>query len=438
MKKILLLCLVCFHLSCAQENKDKLFTPEELRADADYYFKTLYSNHPDPYYYSSLEEFDEIKNKIYAQLNQPLTKEQFAWIIGEINSCVDRHSIINIYFPQDFSNDLFLEKINLFPFVKIIEDKLFLADDLKVDITEINGILVSDILSDCRKHYNWKLPRMPNISMFESRLTILFHYKYKLTAPYIVKFRNSNEINTLDNISIDEFLLRNFGTIHVRGIRKNNLDSLKMYSYKIYPASSIAIFYINSFKDHLKDEFNNTFKEFKKEVNDLKIKYIFYDLSKNGGGEHLGHYALDIIKHDIVYFRRAEIERRDGSNRKSDINEILLPPNSDSTIPPDRKLFVFQSYSTWSGGDYFCRIVAENKLGVLVGEDTGEPTVAFSYCFFHKMPNSEINFSIATKLMDFSGYFDSETLKPDIYWDIHHNREFTEQELLNIINEYKK
>ena len=41
---ILLLCLPHIH---AQE--DQLLTPEQLKEDADYYFKTLYTNHPNPY-----------------------------------------------------------------------------------------------------------------------------------------------------------------------------------------------------------------------------------------------------------------------------------------------------------------------------------------------------------------------------------------------------
>jgi len=443
MKRILLPLLICFQLSFAQGQADKLFTPEELKADADYYFKTLYSNHPDPYYYYSLTEFEDKKDKIYAQLNKPLTREQFANTIGEINSYVDGHSSIHIYylsFGNVVKNDLLLGKINLFPIVKIKDDKLFLADDLKNNITEINGIMVSEILSDCRKYFNWKLPDKPNDCWIESWLPFLFHYKYKFTPPYQVKFRNSNKIKTIEKISLDEFLQQVFGgpVVDARGIRKNNVDSMGVYSYRIYPACSAAVFYINTFNNRYKDKFDNTLKKFITEVNNSSIKYIFYDLSKNDGGQCGGYDALDIIKHDTVYFKRTEIERHDGFNKKSNINDIVLTPNFDKNIPSDRKLFVFQTSSTKSRGDYFCRIVAENKLGVLVGEDTGEPTVAFSWCLFYTMPNSKIDFSIATTLIDFSHYFNSETLKPDIYWDIHNSREFTEKELNDIINYYKK
>lgn len=83
---IILILLMCMTKAFAQN--DQLLTPEQLKEDADFYFKTLYEKHPDPYYYYSLNEFEDKKNEIYAQLNKPLTHEQFAWIIGEINSYV--------------------------------------------------------------------------------------------------------------------------------------------------------------------------------------------------------------------------------------------------------------------------------------------------------------------------------------------------------------
>lgn len=76
-KSTIVFCLLwCIIEAFAQG--EELLTPKQLKADVDYYFKTLYTNHPNPYYYYSLNEFEDKKNKIYAQLNKPLTHEQFA------------------------------------------------------------------------------------------------------------------------------------------------------------------------------------------------------------------------------------------------------------------------------------------------------------------------------------------------------------------------
>ena len=46
------------------------------------------------------------QNEIYTPLDKPLTKEQFAWIIGEINSYVDRHSIITDLYYSYLSKNI--------------------------------------------------------------------------------------------------------------------------------------------------------------------------------------------------------------------------------------------------------------------------------------------------------------------------------------------
>lgn len=175
----------------------------------------------------------------------------------------------------------------------------------------------------------------------------------------------------------------------------------------------------------------------------MNIQNIFYDLSMNPGGSFDALYsalkALDIIKHDTITFQLNETKRIDQINKKYNPNKIILQSNmTDEKIPKERKLFVLQGINTASAGDYFCRIVAENKLGTLVGQNSGEPTIAFTSNYGYTMPNSKIQFSVATALFDFSGYFKEETLHPDVYWDVNHTKEFTEQELIDIVEHCKK
>ena len=164
----------------------------------------------------------------------------------------------------------------------------------------------------------------------------------------------------------------------------------------------------------------------------------------NGGGDYYvlckeGVEAFNVIKHDSIYLKVNKIERSNHFNRKYKVNERLLPPNNTlNVIPCTRKLFVLQGINTMSGGDYFCRIVAENALGILVGQNTGEPTTAFSASHLDIMPNSKIPFAIATTLWDYSNYFKDETLHPHLYWDVNHCREFTEKELVDIVEQCKK
>ncbi|MDR1119898.1 MAG: S41 family peptidase, partial [Dysgonamonadaceae bacterium] len=405
------------------QDKNRLFTPEELKADVAYYYETLYSKHPNPYHYYPLSEFEDVKNRVCAQLNKPLTKEQFSRIILELNSCIDRHSQIQARYSHLTKADIdSINKLKLFPRIKIEDGKLFFRNEHQQDeIVEINGMAVSDILSDMKKGYNWRLPYANTVNYNQIRMLFLGEIcvTYKLKPPFRVKFAGSNKIHTVE------------GVTYPRTDRED-------YAYKIYPDNSIAIFYITTFNGSKKEQFEKACNEFIQAVNEQKIKYIFYDLSSNLGGNHFGLSALDVIRHDDIYFKLTKICREKAAViRKFRVNDLLLPPNHDINIPKDRKLFVLQGIGTESCGNYFCRIVAENKLGVLVGQPTGEPTVAFTWTHSYEMPNTKISFNIAAEFWDFSDYFKSETLNPDMYWDVS-PLDFTEKELMEIIKSYGK
>ena len=221
------------------------------------------------------------------------------------------------------------------------------------------------------------------------------------------------------------------------GLFLNKYDKTP-YIYEIYPTNSIAIFHIQTFVIGQREDFLKQLEEFKKEVNEQGIKYIFYDLSMNGGGNHFGAEALDIIKHDTVYLKYTKTSRIDAGIKNKKIKQVVLIPNhDDNNIPEGRILFVLQSAVTGSGADYFCRMVAENQLGVLIGEPTGELTKTFSYAKEFIMPNTGVHYNIATTLVDYSDYFKGLTTLPNIKWNLKDIKEFTEQELLNIINCYK-
>jgi hypothetical protein len=431
--KVLFWGLILFNVSFAQENKSKLLTPEEMKADANFYFEWLYKEHPNPYYYCSLEEFENKKDKIYAQLDKSRTIDDFLRILGEIDSCVDFHSRIKFIKLEGPAED------TLFPPVRIIDGKLFLADNLVDEITEINAVPVEQIVSNCQKFFNWKLPHRYNLNLLEAWIPYVFHREYNIRSPYEVNNRE-NKTKTINGISHKKTRAEYYSTLRVRGENIGPTITNEMaHYYKIYPSRSMAIFYINTFQNFFKDNFNDVLPRFMNEVNNQKIKYIFYDLSKNMGGNVIGqNEALNIVRHDTIYNRVTEIRRNNNFNKKSELNEIVLKPNHAGIIPKDRQLFVLQGNMTASGADYLCRIISYNKLGVLVGQDTGEPTKAFSYAYLHTLPNARFDFQIASAFVDFSDYFDDETLKPDIYWDVHHNREFTEKELMDIVNHWRK
>jgi len=458
----------------------KLYDPKELKEDADYYFSTLSWAHPNPYYFCSIYKFNKLKNKIYSELNKPLSKTDFILTIGQINSCLDTHSTIpinsaiaeiavksitgkmkeatfsflrdsidNISFFQDFTIDslkVFLKERNIdkdsiinsiivLPIIETIDNKLFFFGDSIHDIAKINGISTKTMLSKAKKYINRKLNPETNLLLMNQYINAMIIGKYNINPPFRIKFDKSNREEIVKGITLLEWG-NELPSVALANIPKY-FESL--YTYEIYPENSTAIFHIQTYEDKHKENFLDQLEKFKEEVNKQGIKYIFYDLTLNGGGNHFGGEALDIVKHDSLFLWRTETKRTPGTGvTKERINRAGSFPNRlDNNIPDDRILFVLQSAVTGSAADYFCRIVSENKLGILVGEPTGELTKTFSESNRYKMPHTSTDFSVASTFMDFSEYFTSLTTPPDIYWNVRSIKEFTEQELLHIINAYK-
>jgi len=477
MKTLFPLILFSFLLGTATA-QTKLYKPKELKEDADQYFTFLSSTHPDQYYFCSANEFNKIKNNIYSELNKPLSKTDFILTMAQINSCIDAHSTIPVdsvlaemllksitkkmkeaAFPflrdsidaisfqnftigsfneflkeRNINADSIMNSIYLLPIVEIRENELFFLGDSINNIIEINGILTKTMLSEANKYINLKLNPKSNSYLLNQYINAIIIGKYNINSPFRIKFGSNKREETMKGITLTEW--RNeFPSIALASISEYYNP---LYTYEIYPANSVAIFHIQTFVIKYREDFLNQIEKFKKEVNKEGIKYIFYDLSMNVGGNHYGVEALDIIKHDTVYLKYTKTSRIDAGIKNKRIKEIVLLPNPDNNnIPDDRILFVLQSAITASGADYFCRIVAENKLGILVGEPTGELTKTFSYSKEFTMPNTGIHYNMATTLVDYSDFFESLTTPPDIYWDLKNIKEFTEQELLNIINCYK-
>ena len=472
--------LIFFTLLGTATAQTKLYDPKELKQDADYYFSTLCWAHPNPYYFYSAYEFNKLKNKIYSELNKPLSKTDFILTMAQINSCLDSHSIFpiddaiveiitksltnkmqeatfsflsdstdNISFFQDFTMDSLNELIEerninrdslinstfFFPVVETRDNKLFFLGDSTHNITAINGISTKTMLSEAEKYINKKLNPKSNLYLMNQYINVMILGIYNLNPPFRIKFGKTKGEEIIKSATLLDWY-NDLPSVVFTSIYKYYET---LYAYEIYPANSIAIFHIQTFDGKYRENFLEQLQKFKKEVNEQAIKYIFYDLTLNGGGHHFGGEALDIIKHDTLYLKRTETKRTPGEGvTKERINRAGSFPNRhDKNIPDDRILFVIQSAVTASSADYFCRIVAENKLGILVGEPTGELTKTFSAANGYTMPNTSVNFQVASTLVDFSEYFDSLTTSPDIYWNMRNIKEFTEQELLNIINNYK-
>ncbi|MDR1155341.1 MAG: hypothetical protein LBL04_11590, partial [Bacteroidales bacterium] len=98
---------------------------------------------------------------------------------------------------------------------------------------------------------------------------------------------------------------------------------------------------------------------------------MFIDVSTNGGGDAGIEKLFECFRHDTVYFNYARFIKP-----LNDDDIIYQPYQSEVFCLPNEagfngNLYVLQSELTASAADFFCRMVARNKLGVRIGKSTG-------------------------------------------------------------------
>lgn len=440
MKNIIQLFIYLFlstNISLGQSMEEPVFTAEQLKEDADFFFKTLFEKHPNPYEYSSLLDFENKKDSIYNLLDKPMTAQEFMWIMGSVNSYLDYHSGVNLksnrYVTQCYVNAK-EQNLKLFPRVSIREGKIVTnLNNQERELISINGIPADSILKFIQSYYNNQLSVNRNTYFIESYFAIWIDLYFNIKPPFRIKYKTGKEEIEIGGITADEFMdFSCFGIVRQ-----------PLVKYAVYPSSSIAIFTSHIFNrnKYTPEEVKAQLTAFRDSINKHDINYIFLDLSKNTGGSSLLSYPLlDIVSHDTIYEKYYAIHKEELGNKKYLRTHIASLPALDLYTKDNKQLFILQGTNTASAANYLCRLFKRYNLGVLVGQASGEPTLEFTAASRYIFPHTKLNFIVANCLVDFSEFSPKEekNFPPDIYWDVDYTIDFEEKELIEIVNQWKK
>ena len=416
----------------AQEN-DTLYSPEQLKEDADFFFNTLYERHPNPYYYCGMEDFEQKKHQIYEQLKIPMTKDEFMEVMCTISPCLDNHmaapfELVESYVRKGFRIS---EKSgeHVFPLRVFYNHEALYAniDGNEVQILAINDVSTRKIINTVTEMLTNQTLNMKGLAI-ENTLHVVLSSLFDVHPPFTVEYVSEGQIlkKKLEGIPMPTYIPH----IHV-------YERPHQIYYKIYPQSSIAILYILSFRKETMEEEN--FQWIMESLSDslklMDIQNLFIDVSKNSGGQYTSTYQVfDYLQHDTIFMSSSKIAKKSSVNVYTPYQkELIRLPQRDKRFF-DKNLFVLQGARTFSCGDIFCRIIAQNKLGKLIGTSTSTYTKDFGNVVHLELPNTKIPLSCPTVFWDFSADFKTKTLDPDIYFpDVDYTNEFSEEELLKLI-----
>ncbi|GGJ84123.1 hypothetical protein GCM10007084_04840 [Parabacteroides faecis] len=396
--------------------------------------------HPDPYQRYDSMTFVTLEKKMIESCSVPMAREEFGWRLMKVRKFLDGHVAVFGFF-----SDLGRYR---FPAVEFRGDQMLLESDT---LLAVRDSFASYTALDIDSMIPWDQPsRLRNENM-NLLLNLLLSPANKSTMTYtgVVKTSNGSRDTT---ICVDTHRIIN--------------DSVysKPYASAFHLEDSIAVLYYNTCmiygEDNVK-QYRGFVDTFFSELKSKHIKYLFIDVTHNGGGSD-GHNSVIInhlrtdesitkvrmtgkkagvekyLKSDLVkkFFGENEAEKNYWMERFGNpimekgiaFMEESTPANKSGY---DGNVFVIMGNKTYSAGANFCLAIKRSNAAILVGEKAGQYYPICGNAIRNTLPNSKIQYQIpATETFyEPSALFEEGYIQPDIYYSI--------EEFLNV-NNYKE
>lgn len=427
--KIQLLYTICM-LICPSLTISQTLNIEEMHKDIEYYFTTLKNEHCDLYAKYSPLQFDSIQQDILDNINKDMSVLDFNRILLSLNQFTDGHTAIdrqNLYWKNANFNDIM-------PF-SIQNDSLFIDNKF---VISINGRNLEGLITEIRKSFSWENNYKSINEDIKRYMPFYLSSFFNIYPPYYVE---SRDIST-NMLYSDSLNLKRITTFNMP------------FGLEIHKNDSIAVFYYTTCElQFIKNEFKKMVPIIFNHLNEENIKYLFINITQNGGGsdeyndfifKHLiskkykGKSYSKLNKLKIPIWWDHELERLNSFEKylaskiygkrvkeslKSGIiyNKVKFKENKSGF---NGLVFLVQGSYTFSAAVSFSTHFKLRNMGIIVGEECGEPVNYSGSIISCTLPNSKIKFTCATKknwyepnVSTINGF-----LQPDIHYNLGEKR----------------
>lgn len=449
---IILICATLNIISQAAYAQKKL-SVNEMHEDIEYYFDAIKTMHPYPYAKYSEAQIDSIKLQLYKNCSHEMDLFDFNFLLAKTSKYMDGHT--GVYSPlYDLSTN---EKNNMFPIVRFVDNKIALNNFI---IKSINGIPSSTIIQELENLISWEYHPSFREKTMNSFLTPLLYRVFHISHPFVCNIEYSET-----NRSICDTIIKHENKKEQSRQSKlsKNYDGALLYEY--HQNDSIALLFYNTSdiwgNKILEKAMDNFTKIFFEQLKEKNIKYLFIDVSQNVGGSDKAHkYFFRSLKTKPYMYTQYELVTLTGGQKRNEQYCLMeagcktiedLPINKVKELKKlnlriekkvkklqekgnlkstrkfkgnkkgfDGKVFIIMGNNTYSAGHDFCEEVKWNKMGLLVGEESGQRFPYSGNACTDTLPNSGIKYYFATS------YFWTEPalptqngfLKPDLQYNI--------------------
>ncbi|MDR2038140.1 MAG: S41 family peptidase [Bacteroidales bacterium] len=450
---LLFILLLSYHTTAQERMRHPdsvIFSREQLREDARFIFKTFAEVHPNIYALSSFEELERAKRLILNQINRPMNHREFNSIMARLNHLLDGHTSIPLLMFRGESGDSLLAFLDsggkLFPDVRIEDNKIFLKEKYDGwEVMAINNIPAEKIMQEMIPYYSLEFPPYAWFR-YELDLNYYLFHVFHIKSPFNVDIKNKKgkvEKIILPGIEYDKKKHQN-----------------PPYQYYIYPDESIALLELNtcSMSEKVMNEYFQSLPPFFDSIQKADIRHLFIDVSRNSGGgediwmeifKYIQHKVINLTSENATRMSQQYIDRMKDYYGSFEANvtqpgEVYISPlTKDFLIDKQHSgfygnLYIIQGIRTYSAGNGLCQIVAQNDLGKLIGNTTGQPGKCYIYSLPFNTPNTKTLFHCSTRYSNRPLERPGITVTPDLYWPVDRRDFFPVKELQEMIKKLEK
>jgi hypothetical protein len=416
---ILIVFIIGINITFSQPQK---ISKEKLWADIDTLYRTINDIHPNMFANIPKDEFEAQLVKIKTSIDTSLTPLEFYNLAMPLIVLLkDGHTVLQL--PENVLNDSTKKLLPLI--LKITNDSTIIIEynlspqkelpPAGATIKSINGVSAKELIKTGLTYSDGEMMffRYRKLAWIFTPL-MLFHYNFE-TFRIAYNYKDKSDSTILDGTSYKKML-------------KGNIQEEKgaSYSFKILKDS---IGYINflSFRNF------SEFKVFSDSVFNIlqekRIKNLIIDIRYNGGGSSkLGDELFQYIS-TVPFQQWGQVTVKYSRERhdfyKYHVREYFLPDISDSALnvlvgnkpygsletEPAGSLiqlrnnplrftghvYLLTSNFTFSSAASFAWTFKFFKMGIVVGEETGEPVVNFGDIIYQFLPNTGLQYSVSHK-----------------------------------------
>ncbi|WIV13446.1 S41 family peptidase [Proteiniborus sp. MB09-C3] len=361
----------------------------EMNMDLYYLEKQVIDNHPALKDKDTLDRFKGKMDYAYEKIDSIKSNDEFVFLVMEILATLkDGHTAVDLYNGSYNAIDLNFKWLDEGMIINEGNEVLKKGDK----VLKIGNMKPEQILLNMKK-------------FIPSENDYWLKYKSEQFLPTKMFLNHLGLINNKDKVDV---LVEDYnGKIKNVQLSFNNYISimekyynLRPFYYEINNNKSIGIFYLNFCIYN--EQYIKKVEEFFHDIKKDRIEKAVIDLRKNSGGNAV------VIGEFLQYINVEKVELLNDVWFSNSINEQTDLFNGE--------IYVLTSKETFSAAHGFAGVFKNNNIGLIVGEPTGNATLAYGNAPRCELPNSKIEFNVATdifKIPNKGAY--SNTLEPDIY-----------------------